>query len=146
MKRYIKSAISEPNQADYDTLLTMLDDPKLRPSVLSDMYDKYPNMHFRIAKHPNTPADVLYNIAKYTADCNRGICDWRTSTFDALAGNPNSTVAVLDLVAHKCAGWAYKSLIKHPNVSYKTLSYISKDTENTSKEVRKLAKERMKER
>lgn len=146
MKRYIKSAVSEPDPTDYDTLWTMLDNPKLRPFILDDMYDKYPNVWSGIAQHPNSSTELLLKIANNTPACSPGVCDEKTTIFDALAHNPNSSAQILDIVAHKCAGWSYMRLIKNPNTSYRTLSYISKDMDKATTAARRLAKERMKER
>ena len=143
MKRYIKSAISEPNLYDYDTLKTILEDPNLRPDVLVEMYKKYPNMCSKIAGHPNTPVDLLCRIADKLHARTSSMVDEESQILDALSLNPNSTDVVLSKVAHKGDSWTLRNIVKHPNTAYSTLSWISKNM-NTSKEVRKLAKERMK--
>lgn len=139
MKRYIKSAIVDPDPRDHNTMFAIFDDPKLRPNTLIDMYDKYPRYRTFIAHHPNTPVSLLLKLAEDTPACKPCTAANMEDAciFENLAINPNTTAEILDIIAHKCAE-CYTSVVCHPNVSYDTLLYISK-AEDAGKSTRRFA-------
>ena len=137
MKRYIKSAVSDISNEDFEVqqeIAVTTDDVE----TILQLY-KNRNNHSEVARNPNTPIEILRKLARETPASNTG---YSTSVFDNLAWNPNSPSDVLSEISHKCDWHTLGIIIKHPNVSYATLKLISK-SDKVSKATRKLAKEMM---
>ena len=137
MKRYIRSAVGNINDEDFEVqreIAVTTDDVE---NILQ-LY-KNRNNHSDVARNPNTPVEILRELARETPASNNG---YSTSVFDSLACNPNSPSDVLSEISHKCEWHTLGIIMKHPNVSYATLKLISK-SDKVSKDTRKLAKEIM---
>jgi len=73
MKRYIKSAVAgiyDPSHssAGDDVRFDIARDPRTRPETLTEIavWDTNPCILEKVAENPNTPAEVLFNLARGT--------------------------------------------------------------------------------
>jgi len=143
MKRYIKSAVKDIGDEDYDTQSNIALDKNTPPEDLERLYNLDGNLRLMpdFAHNPNCPPEILEEIALKTPVSNSG---YNISIFDGLATNPNTPTSALLIMAKKCDWYTINFIIKHPNTTYKVLEAITKSG-NASPQNKKLARQKMKE-
>ena len=135
MKRYIKADIIDIDDEDYDDQIIIARNPRTSPRTLARLAeDSFLMRH--VAANPSTPLEVLQKLAN-----NAKYGD--VHLLDSLALNPSASIGVLESIYPKCDWYTLQKIVKHPNADYYLLKDVSK-SENCTKEIRKMIKERLK--